>query len=94
MRTFTVIVVFLFSLFSFGLVNAQQATGSEKLPDPSAEFDWFKIADNLYQFRYQRHYTLFVTTSKGVIAFDPLSNEAAEHYAAVIKTVAYSIAAI
>ncbi len=42
MRSFAVVVTFLVSFFSFGLVNAQQTIDSEKLPDPSAEFDWFK----------------------------------------------------
>ncbi len=88
MRSFAVIITFLINLCLLGLVNAQQTIDSKKLPDPSAEFDWFKIADNLYQFRYRHHYTLFATTSKGVIAFDPLSNEAAEHYVAAIKTAA------
>jgi len=88
MRILNVVFTVLIAFVVFVHANAQQITGSEKLPDPSAQFDWFKIADNIYQFRYQGHYTLFVTTSKGVIAFDPLSNEAAEHYAAAIKTVA------
>ncbi|MFK5913980.1 MAG: MBL fold metallo-hydrolase [Woeseiaceae bacterium] len=88
MRCFAVVVTFLISFCSLGLVSAQQAIGSTKMPDPSAEFDWFKIGDNLYQFRYQHHYTLFATTSKGVVAFDPLSNEAAEHYVDAIKAVA------
>lgn len=90
-------VMTLLTIFAFGVPiqaaeydidGAQEYTESDKKPDPSAEFDWFRIADNLYQFRYHRHYTLFATTSKGVVAFDPLSNEAAEHYVAAIKTVA------
>jgi len=50
--------------------------------------EWFKVAHNTYVFRYQFHYTMFVKTSKGVIAFDPLSNEAAEHYIKAIKLAA------
>jgi len=64
-----------------------KSTKSDAIQENS-HIEWFKVADNLYQFRYKHHYTLFVTSSKGVIAFDPLSDEAAEHYISAIKTVA------
>ena len=51
----------------------------------SDNIEWFKVADKLYQFRYKHHYTLFAITSKGVVAFDPLSDEAAEYYIKAIK---------
>ncbi|GMQ88708.1 MAG: hypothetical protein BMS9Abin09_0141 [Gammaproteobacteria bacterium] len=56
--------------------------------DQRADVEWYPIADNVYQMRYEHHYTMFVVTSKGVVAFDPLSNEAAEHYVHAIKAAA------
>ncbi len=47
--------------------------------------EWFKVAKNTYVFRYKFHFTLFVATDKGVVAFDPLSNEAAELYVKAIR---------
>ena len=67
---------------------AQKNSNASTSVEPPADYEWFKVAENIYQFRYQHHYTLFVTTSKGIIAFDPLSNEAAEHYASAIREVA------
>ena len=53
-----------------------------------AEHETTRIADGVYQFRYRSHNTLFVVTGDGVIAFDPISNEAAAHYAREIRRVA------
>lgn len=47
-----------------------------------------RIADGVYQFRYETHNTLFVVTGDGVIAFDPLNEEAAVAYARAIREVA------
>lgn len=47
--------------------------------------EWYKVANNAYVFRYKFYFTLFVKTDKGVVAFDPLSNEAALPYAKAIK---------
>jgi len=47
--------------------------------------EWFKVADNTYVFRYKFYYSLFIKTEKGIVAFDPLSNSAAELYAKAIK---------
>ena len=52
------------------------------------EYDTTRIADGVYQFRYQGHNGFFVVTSDGVIAIDPISTTAAKHYAAEIKRVA------
>lgn len=56
----------------------------------AAQGDWetTEAADGVYQFRYGGHYNLFVVTEDGVIAFDPLSVEAAEVYAREIERVA------
>lgn len=57
---------------------------------PALQGDWetTEVADGVYQFRYGGHYNLFVVTQDGVIAFDPLSVEAAEIYAREIQRVA------
>lgn len=88
MRYFFMFKTFLFALLISGIVPAQSVIKVVKTSNPDTEYDWFKIADNIYQFRYRHHYTLFAISSKGVIAFDPLSNEAARHYITAIKAVA------
>ncbi|VAW92483.1 hypothetical protein MNBD_GAMMA21-519 [hydrothermal vent metagenome] len=82
------LIILMPGLFVTGNANAQSLNDSGRLAKPDAEYDWFEITDNIYQFRYQHHYTLFAVSSKGVIAFDPLSNEAARYYITAIKTVA------
>lgn len=52
------------------------------------DFETTEIADGVYQFRYQFHNSLFVVGPEGVIAFDPISSEAAVHYAAEIQRIA------
>ncbi len=76
--------ILLLILATFGSAVAISAEKQES----SADVEWYSIADNVYQFRYEHHYTMFVVTGKGVVAFDPLSNEAAEHYVHAIKTAA------
>ncbi len=52
------------------------------------EFETSRIADGVYQFRYGAHNGLFVVTSDGVVAIDPINTEASAHYAAEIKRIA------
>jgi len=52
------------------------------------EFATTEIADGVYQFRYQFHNSMFVVGSEGVVAFDPISPEAAVHYAAEVQRLA------
>ena len=52
------------------------------------DFATTEIADGVFRFRYEFHNSLFVVAPKGVIAFDPISKEAAGHYAAEIQRVA------
>ena len=47
-----------------------------------------RVGDDVYRFRYQNHNTLFVVTSDGVVAFDPISTTAAAIYAEAIKEAA------
>ncbi|VAW61332.1 hypothetical protein MNBD_GAMMA09-724 [hydrothermal vent metagenome] len=82
------IVILIAALSVIAIQAAKTVTKVDIVSEPTVENEWFKIAENIYQFRYQHHYTLFVTTSNGVVAFDPLSDEAAEHYVKAIKQVA------
>ena len=50
-----------------------------------SDFETTEIADGVYQFRYQFHNSLFVVAPKCLIAFDPISPEAAAHYAAELQ---------
>src|SRR5206468_4153263 len=48
-----------------------------------------KVTDNVYYFRYQGHQSMFIVTSAGVIATDPISENrpAAEAYLAEIRKI-------
>jgi glyoxylase-like metal-dependent hydrolase (beta-lactamase superfamily II) len=52
------------------------------------DFETTEIADGVYRFRYEFHNTLFVVAPNGVIAFDPISPEAATRYAAEVQRLA------
>lgn len=47
-----------------------------------------RLAEGVYQFRFQAHQGLFVVTTDGVVAIDPISTQAARHFAEAIKRVA------
>ncbi|WP_425154313.1 MBL fold metallo-hydrolase [Candidatus Palauibacter sp.] len=53
-----------------------------------AQFETTEVAEGVYQFRWIGHNALFVVTSEGVVAFDPISVEAAATYAEEIRRVA------
>jgi glyoxylase-like metal-dependent hydrolase (beta-lactamase superfamily II) len=57
-------------------------------------FETTRVADGVYKFRWQSHNTMFVVTPQGVVAFDPISSEAAAAYAGEIKRVAPGVALI
>ena len=44
------------------------------------EYQTTQIGDDVYMFRYQSHNAMFVATGEGVVAFDPISVEAARIY--------------
>lgn len=44
-----------------------------------------EIVEGVYEFRWQTHNSFFVVTPEGVVAFDPISMEAAERYAGEIR---------
>ncbi len=52
------------------------------------EFETTQIADGAFQFRYRSHNGFFVVTDDGIIAIDPISTTAAEHFAAEMKQTA------
>ncbi len=52
------------------------------------EFETTQIADGAYQFRFRSHNGFFVVTDDGIIAIDPISTTAAEHFAAEMKRTA------
>ncbi|MBV6520694.1 MAG: hypothetical protein MNPFHGCM_00812 [Gemmatimonadaceae bacterium] len=54
----------------------------------SPDFETTRVADGVYKFRWQSHNTMFVVTPRGVVAFDPISNQAATALATEIKRVA------
>ena len=53
-----------------------------------ADFETSRVAEGVYQFRWQGHNGLFVTTPAGVVAVDPIGVEAARQFAREIKRVA------
>ncbi|WP_419942472.1 MBL fold metallo-hydrolase [Candidatus Palauibacter sp.] len=56
--------------------------------DAPPQFETTEVAEGVYQFRWIGHNALFVVTSEGVVAFDPISVEAAATYAEEIRRVA------
>ena len=51
-------------------------------------YETTRVADGVYQFRWQAHNGLFVTTPAGVVAFDPIGTEAAQQFGREIKRIA------
>lgn len=80
----------LLPLFVLSLCTVEVTQGQDR------EFETTRLDQGVYQFRYRTHNTIFVVTSDGVVAFDPISTEAALLYAAEIKRLApgASLAAI
>lgn len=76
--------------FAIGLCIAAGIAG---MPGAAAavrqtDFETTEIADGIFQFRWQSHNGLFVVTPAGVVAFDPISVEAAAAFGAEIRRVA------
>ncbi len=71
-----------------GCAEAAPPPSDETTPEPAAEpprFETTEVADGAYRFRWEGHNTLFVVTEAGVVAFDPISVEAAGVYAEEIR---------
>lgn len=67
------------------------AAGLASLGNPAlaaeAQYETRKVADNVYIFRFIGHQSMFVVTSDGVIATDPISSKAAKVYLEEIKKI-------
>lgn len=50
-------------------------------------YETTEVADGVYRFRWQNHNGFFVSTPAGVVAFDPIHEEAAARYGAEIARV-------
>lgn len=70
------------------VVAALFSLGAPALMAQAADYETTRIAEGVYQFRWQSHNGFFVVTPKGVLAADPISPEAAAQYAREIKKVA------
>jgi len=70
-------------LVTVGVVACDGSSVGEReaLPD----FVTTRVVDGVYQFRFGQHNTVFVETDDGVVAFDPLSTEAAGYYVDEIR---------
>lgn len=63
---------------------AAEPSQAETDPEPP-RYETTEIADGVFQFRFVGHNALFVVTDEGVVAFDPISVEAAAAYAEEIR---------
>jgi glyoxylase-like metal-dependent hydrolase (beta-lactamase superfamily II) len=75
----------LIAAISLGLISAFTPVG---VGAQAADFETTRIADGVFQYRWQGHNGFFVVTPDGVVAVDPISPEAARQYAREIKRVA------
>ncbi|MFQ5530809.1 MAG: MBL fold metallo-hydrolase [Gemmatimonadota bacterium] len=73
---------------ALALTLVASPAASQEPADAPPAFETTEVADGVYLFRHMFHNSLFVVTPDGVIAFDPQSPDAAEHYAAEIQRVA------
>ena len=67
------------------LVVGSAAADGARAQEP--EYELSRIADGVYMFRYRSHNAMFVVTGDGVVAFDPISVEAARIYKKEIRKV-------
>lgn len=77
---------FLFSAAAL-LFTTSHPAGTASAQERSADFETTRIADGVYMFRYASHNSMFVVTGEGVIAFDPISLEAARAYRSEIERI-------
>ncbi len=57
-------------------------------PVSAQDFETMEVAEGVYQFRWIGHNALFVVSGNEVVAFDPISSEAAEVFGQEIQRVA------
>ena len=53
-----------------------------------SDYETTEIADGVYQFRWQGHNGMFLTTDAGVVVFDPIEVEPARQFAREIQRIA------
>ena len=70
------------------LVTAALCLSNGRPLEAQADYETTRIAEGVYQFRWQAHNGFFVVAPTGVLAVDPISVEAAAQYAEEIKKVA------
>ena len=80
-----------FAIFLAAALVATTLAAPAPVESQQSPYETTRIADGIYRFRWQSHNTMFVVTSQGVIAFDPISSQAATTYASEIKRVAPGI---
>jgi glyoxylase-like metal-dependent hydrolase (beta-lactamase superfamily II) len=81
---------FAIAILSVGALSFAPAPAAGQAP----AFETTRVADGVYKFRWQSHNTMFVVTPHGVVAFDPISTQAAAAYASEIKRVAPGVGLI
>ena len=64
------------------------AIGPSVAEAQTADYETTRIAEGVYQYRWQAHNGFFVVAPAGVVVVDPISPEAATQYAREIKKVA------
>ncbi len=64
------------------------AVGARAVEAQTPDYETTRVADGVYQYRWQGHNGFFIVTPAGVVAVDPISPEAATQYAREIEKVA------
>jgi glyoxylase-like metal-dependent hydrolase (beta-lactamase superfamily II) len=82
-RALSVLTALLALTVLAGSAGAQTAP----TPAPGPTFETKKVADDVYVFRYMGHQAMFVVTSDGVVATDPISPAAARAYVDEIRKI-------
>jgi len=85
-RAFLLSIVWVASLSACSQTESREEASPESAsPSEPARFETTVVADGVYRFRFVGHNTLFVSTGEGVVAFDPISVEAATTYVQEIR---------
>lgn len=71
-----------------GVEEASSDEPAGAAADAPPQFETTEVAEGVYQFRWIGHNALFAVTPEGVVAFDPISVEAAGVYAEEIRRIA------
>src|SRR2546422_10245608 len=80
-------VLILSPLVVLAALMGGSAGWGQQAPAQQPPYETRKVADNVYIYRHLGHQSMFVVTSDGVIATDPISPEASKIYLQEIKKV-------